>query len=139
GQIARTGFAWLQPVSVIDGEIVKDPTSPIALAHEIARKNGTAPGDSGSLVLMSLVPVMVMVALDPRRRPIVASVGWAAALFVIYGRSLSGTPAFHPMAPGAALTALAFALTMAAAVLGGRTARGLAGFLTARANSAAAP
>src|SRR5262245_4300354 len=99
GQIAHAGFAWLQPVSVVEGKIVKDPTSPIALAHEIARKNGTAPGDSGSLLLMALMPAVLMVALDPRRRPVTASVGWAITLFVIYGTSLGRSPAFRPMAP----------------------------------------
>src|SRR5262249_12776196 len=135
GQIARAGFVWLHPVSVIDAEIAKDPTSPIALAHEIARKNGTAPGDAGLLMSRGLVSVAVMVALDPRRRPVAAAMGWAIALFAIYGTSLARSPAFHPMAPGAAATAIALVLTVAAAVLGGRAARGLAGFLTARAKS----
>ena len=139
GQVARAGFAWFQPVSVIDEEIVKDPMSPIALSHEIARKNGTRPGDSGFLTLIALVPVAVMVAVDPRRRAVVATVGWAVALFVIYGARLSGSPAFRPMAPGAASTALAFGLTVAAAMLGGRAARGLSGYLTARAKSTATP
>jgi hypothetical protein len=137
GQIARAGFAWLQPVSVIGEEIVKDPTSPIALSHEIARKNGTRPGDSGLLTLIALVPVAVMVAVDPRRRPVVATVGWAVALFVIYGRSLSGSPAFHPMAPGPGATAVALGLTVGAAILGARAARALSDFLIARASRAA--
>src|SRR6184192_1345396 len=42
--VARAGFAWLQPVSFIAEEIAKDPASPIAISHEIARKNGVAPG-----------------------------------------------------------------------------------------------
>src|SRR5262249_10535169 len=140
GQIARAGFAWLQPASVIDEEVAKDPTSPIALAHEIARKNGTAPGDAGSfLILMGLIPAAVMVALDPRRRPVAATVSWAVALFVIYGASLARSPAFRPMAPGAAATALAFGVTLAAATLGGRGARGLSNFLIARAKTPATP
>lgn len=36
------GFAWFQPTSFLADEIAKDPTSPIAVSHEIARKNGTA-------------------------------------------------------------------------------------------------
>ena len=138
GQIARAGFAWLQPVSVIEEEILKDPTAPIALAHEIARKNGTAPADAGGvLMLMALIPAVGMVGLDPRRRPIVASVGWAVALFAIYGASLARSPAFRPMAPGAAATAVALGFTVAAAILGGVAACGLSGLLAARASRSA--
>jgi hypothetical protein len=42
--VSRAGFAWVQPVSFLAEEIAKDPTSPIAVAHEMARKNGTTPG-----------------------------------------------------------------------------------------------
>jgi hypothetical protein len=135
GQIARAGFAWLVPASVIEEEIARNPTAPIALAHEIARKNGTAPANAGGfLMLIGLIPAALMVAPDPRRRPVGASVVWAVTLFVIYGASLARSPAFRPMAPGAAATALAFGLTVAAAALGGRAARGLSGILTARAS-----
>jgi hypothetical protein len=138
GQIARAGFAWLQPVSVIDAEIAKDPTSPIALAHEIARKNGTVPAEAGRfLMLVGLIPAVVMMALDPRRRAVGASVGWAVALFVIYGAILGGSPAFHPMAPDAAATALALGVTVAAAILGGLAARQLSDHLAARASGSA--
>src|SRR5437899_7056493 len=43
--IARVGFAILQPESVIQEEAAKDPTSPIAVSDEIARKNRSTPGD----------------------------------------------------------------------------------------------
>src|SRR5712692_5155865 len=46
-QIARKGFERLQPVSVIDEEIAKDPTSPIAVAMVMARKEGVTPGQTG--------------------------------------------------------------------------------------------
>jgi hypothetical protein len=135
GQVARAGFAWFQPISVVEEEIVKDPTSPIALAHEIARKNGGAPGESGSfLMLLALIPAVVMVVLDPRRRPVAASVGWAVTLFVSYGASLARSPAFRPMAPGAAATAVALELTVTVAVLGGLAARRLSDLLAVRAS-----
>src|SRR6267142_3955783 len=41
GWIAQVGFDIIQPVSFIEEEIAKDPTSPIAVAHAIAQKNGT--------------------------------------------------------------------------------------------------
>src|SRR5229473_6232013 len=43
-RIARLGFDVLQPVSFIQEEIAKDPTSSIAVAYIVATKNGTPPG-----------------------------------------------------------------------------------------------
>ena len=67
---------------------------------------------------MGLVPTAVLAALDPRRRPVAATVAWAVTLFVIYGATLTRSPAFRPMAPGGAATAVALALTVAAAATG---------------------
>src|ERR1700675_3472152 len=96
GQIARIGFAVLQPVSVIEEEITKDPSSPIAVANAIARKNGEAPG-ARSLVFqgLSLVPVALMVILDPRRRPVVATLVYGITLLATVGWSLGRSPAFR--------------------------------------------
>ena len=85
----------------------------------------------------SFPSALVLAVVDPRRRPIAATVAWALALFVVYGASLARSPAFRPMAPGAAATAVAFGLTMAAAILGGLFARGLSDLLVARASRAA--
>jgi len=90
--IARVGFAILQPVSVVQEEITKDPTSPIAVSHAIARKNGSTPGGApgGSLArLLSFVPVLLLVALDPRRRPVPATLVYAVSLFAIWGLTTS--------------------------------------------------
>src|SRR5438552_3977787 len=62
-QIARVGFDLLQPVSVIEAEISKDPTSPIAVAYLVARKNGTPPGAA------------VRLAFLPAFRPLVPGTG----------------------------------------------------------------
>src|SRR5439155_1575326 len=94
--IARVGFEILQPVSVIQEEIAKDPTSPIAVSNAIARKNGSAPGGAlgGNLVrLVSLVPVLFLVALDPRRRPVPATLAYAVGLFAVWGVTIGRTPA----------------------------------------------
>ncbi len=131
-QIAAAGFALLQPVSVIKEEIAKDPTSPIALAHTIARQNGPRPGTSGLLLpVLALMPAAVMAAVDARRRPIAATVAYAAAGFAVNGAMLARSPAFRPMAPGAAETLVALALTLAAAVIGSLAARRLADALSA--------
>ena len=130
-KIAQLGFAWLEPVSVIEEEIAKDSESPIALAHAIAMKNGTTPGRTGGVLhIFALLPAVVMAALDPRRRPRLATVGYAATLFVAVGVVLSARPAFAPLIPGPVDTMAAFALTIVAAVIGGTVARALSDSVT---------
>lgn len=126
-QIARAGFEILQPVSVIQGEIAKDPTSPIAVANAIARKNGTEPGSTaGPAQLIGLVPIAAMVLADPRRRPVAATVAYALVLFAVMAVRLAGLPAFRPLVPGAAETLAALVVTLAAALGGGWVAGRLA-------------
>ena len=69
------GFAWLQPESFLAEEIAKDPTSPTAVAHEMARKNGTRPGAfNPAFLVWTLLAGLVTVAVDARCRPVLASV-----------------------------------------------------------------
>jgi len=132
-QIAQAGFDLLQPVSVIEDEIRKDPTSPIALAQLIARQNGRPPGRTGGWAhWVSLLPVAALVAVDARRRPVAASVAYGGVLFFIIGWLLAGLPAFAGRVPGAADTALALAATIAAGVAGGALGRTIADALAGR-------
>jgi hypothetical protein len=125
-QIARTGFEIIQPVSVIKEEIAKDPTSPIAIATEMARKDGRVPGRTGGrLYAFALIPALVMVAVDARRRPIWATIGYAATVFVVLGWLMASRPSLAPMVPSAAVTVAAFAMTLVAALGGGIVARWL--------------
>ena len=63
--------------------LAKDPTSPIAVAHEMARKNGTRPGAFNPVFLVwTLLASLVMVAVDARRRPVLAAVAYSMTLFV---------------------------------------------------------
>ncbi len=127
--IARIGFELIQPVSVIQDEIAKDPMSPIAVSHAIARKNGGTPGGvpGGSLArFLSLVPVLLLVAVDPRRRLVSATVVYALGLFALWAFTIGRTPAFHPMMPGLAPTVAALVATVAMALIGGVAARWLA-------------
>src|SRR5688572_10743991 len=131
GRIAQLGFAWLEPVSVVQEEIAKDSQSPIALAHAIAMKNGTTPGRTGGVLhVFALLPAVVMAALDPRRRPRLATVGYAATLFVAVNVVLSARPAFAPLVPGTAETLAAFTVTLLAAVIGATVARRVADSIT---------
>ena len=126
GAIARAGFAWLQPVSVIEEEIAKDPTSPIALATAIARKNRTQPGQLGGPGVYALIPAAVMVLVDARRRPVAASLGYAATLFAVSGWLMARLPAFQPVVPSPPEALLALGVTLVAAGLGGLAASRLA-------------
>jgi len=119
-QIARVGFDLLQPVSVIEAEIANDPTSPIAVAYLVARKNGTPPGATASLAqLLGLLPVAALVLVDPRRRPIRATVAYALVLFALMAVRLASLPAFRPLLPDAGATLVALGLTLVAGVVGG--------------------
>jgi hypothetical protein len=119
-QIARVGFEIVQPVSVIGEEIAKDPTSPIAVANEIARKNRDAPGAGGLAVqVRSLVPVLILILVDPRRRPVAAAAAYGVALLSTTGWTLAHSPAFAPMTPGMEATLIGLALTVLAGVAGG--------------------
>jgi hypothetical protein len=134
--VARAGFAWLQPVPAIDEAIAADPTSPIALAHEIARKNRTVPGATAGAVarVLGLLPPLAMAAVDPRRRPVAATVAYGVSLFVLVGGQLASAPAFRPVVPAAAESALALGLVVAAAIAGGLAARRLSDALAAAAD-----
>jgi hypothetical protein len=127
--IARVGFAIIQPVSVIEEEVAKDPTSPIAVSHVIAQKNGETPGApvGGILVrLLAFVPVLILMAVDPRRRPVQATLAYSVGLFAFLGFVIGRLPAFAPMVPGPWPTAVALLLTIGAAFAGGGAARWLA-------------
>ena len=124
--IARVGFDTLQPVSVIDEEIAKDPASPIALANAIARKNGGTPGATGGLFhLISVLPVLALVLVGPRQRPELAAMAYGAALLVTSGRAFAGSPAFAAQVPGAAETVVALLLVLMAGAIGGHLGRRL--------------
>ena len=120
GVIARTGFGWLRPVSFIADEIARDPTSPIALAHEIARKNGTAPGAWNPLLLaVTIVGALMMIAVDARRRPVAAAVAYGAGVLVAAGLVLAWLPAFAHSLPSRLDIATAALITLGAAVVAG--------------------
>jgi hypothetical protein len=137
-QVARVGFAIVQPESVLGEEIAKDPTSPIALAAAIRAKSRGAGLPMPIRLLLPVVAAAVMAALDPRRRPATAGIGYGVALLILYGWSTSHSPAFAPLVPSAAETAAALALTVTSAFVGSLLGRRLADALAPRAASATA-
>src|SRR4030095_10116668 len=116
--IARVGFEIMQPVSVIDGEIGKNHTSPVAVGFEIARKNGSTPGApvGGTLTrILAFVPALILIAIDPRRRPVPATLAYGGGLLGFMGVVIGRTPAFGPMVPGPWPTAAALVPPLAGA------------------------
>ena len=123
--VSRAGFAWVQPESFLAEEIAKDSTSPIAVAHEMARKNGTRPGGFNPVFMVwPLLASLVMGAVDARRRPALASVAYGLTLFTAVSVAFARLPAFAESLPSVPETALASAVTVLAGVAGGVLARG---------------
>jgi hypothetical protein len=129
-QIAQKGFEIMQPVSVIEEEIGKDPTSPIAVATLMARKEGVPAGQTGGRRhLFALWPALAMALVDARRRPIAATLAYAVALFAMLAWRLPTRPSLAAMAPTAPEAFVALLLTLVAALLAGYAARWLSNTL----------
>ena len=126
--IARIGFEIMRPVSVIEDEIAKDRPRRSRCPTR-SRGGCSTPGGvlGGSFArFLSLVPVLLLVAVDPRRRPMSATLVYAAGLFALWAFTIGRTPAFQPMMPGPVPTVVALVITIAIAVVGGLAARWLA-------------
>ena len=131
-EIARVGFDTLQPVSGIEAEIARDPGSPIAVAHAIARRNGQQPGTGGvTRQILSLIPGIVMVAVDPRRRTGLSSVAYGVTLLAVVTWMLARSPAYASIVPGIGVTLIALMLTVLAAAVAALGARWMSATLAA--------
>ncbi|MGH7353721.1 MAG: hypothetical protein ACRELS_03980 [Candidatus Rokuibacteriota bacterium] len=124
--VADTGFALLQPESKIEEAIKEDPTSPIAVAHEMARRAGVPPGRSLMLRLLPALPALVLALVDPRRRWLASSLAFGATLAATWGWFASRAPALAHAVPQAPEAAIGVGLSIVAAVIGGWFARELA-------------
>ncbi len=58
--VPDVGFAVLQPASHIEEAIAADPSSTVAIAHEMARRNGVPPGRSPLLRIVVPVPAALL-------------------------------------------------------------------------------
>jgi len=124
--VGDIGFAWLDPTSAIDEVIAADPASPIAVAHEMARRNGMTLGRSLTMRLLPLVPAALMTLADPLRRWRLAAGVFGLTFAAVSASVLSRWPALSHALPSPADTALALALTLAASIAGGWSAAKLA-------------
>lgn len=119
-QVARAGFAWFKHETVATAEMTRDPAAwSTALTREIAAKNRTRPGDlERTLAMLALIPAAVMVAVNPRRRPVSASVAFAIVFLGVSTWVLAQSPALAPHIPTVGATLVALLLTVTAAILG---------------------
>ena len=116
--IGDVGMAMLRPVPGVADAIAADPTSPIAIAHEIARRSGVTPGRGFTVRLFPILPAIVMALIDPRRRPVAAGLGFAGALYVVNGVMFLRSPAFAHVHPEPTDALAALVLTALAALAG---------------------
>ncbi|HEY3066060.1 MAG TPA: hypothetical protein VGL09_09730 [Methylomirabilota bacterium] len=122
-KVADLGFALVQPVSVIDEAIAADPSSPIAIAHAMARfGRDRTPGRADALRWFTVVAALAVVAVDARRRPALAAAAFGAALVLVSGLSLARAPALAAARPEMVDVVLALVLAPLAAVGSARAA-----------------
>src|SRR4029453_2096415 len=128
--VGDIGFAILKPASNIEEVIAADPTSPIAVAHEMARRNGWVPGRSLVLRLIPLLPAALMTLADPLRRWRLAAGIFALAMVVTSAPVLGRLPALSHALPsvldGTIALPVALACAIGSAWCGLKTADGFA-------------
>jgi hypothetical protein len=125
--VANLGFTALQPVSEIAQVLAaEDRTSPIAVAHEMARRNGTPVGGSALPRAFPLLGAILLALVDARRRPVAAATVFGAGLFAVALPMMLRSRALAHVQPDALTTTAGLALTLAAAAAGGWLAARLA-------------
>jgi hypothetical protein len=120
--VGDVGLAILQPQPPDLGEALADPTSPIAVAHEIARRNGTAPGRGYMVRVFPILPALLLTLFDARRRPLTAGIAFGLGLYAVNAVMFLRSPAFAHVHPDPVDALLAVVVTVAAAALSTRAA-----------------
>src|SRR5262245_22121226 len=117
--IGDAGFAVLEPVPALE-EALADPDSPIAIAHEMARRNGAPiPGRAYLHRIWPIVPALLLALADARRRWAVASLALGAGVLAVSGLLFARIPALAHALPSTAETIVATIITALAALAGG--------------------
>jgi hypothetical protein len=125
-RVADAGFALARPVPAIEEAIASDPDSPIALAWEMSRRNGTVPGRALTLRWLPILPAALMVLVDARRRWVAASLAFGAGLLALSGVMLGRLPALAHALPSPSEAVAGAALTGLAALAGAAASTALA-------------
>jgi hypothetical protein len=121
--VGDVGFAVLRPEPAVADAIAADPSSsPIAIAHEIARRNGTTPGRGFIVRLFPLLPALVLALVDPRRRPLAAGLAFGVGLYLVNAVMFLRSPAFAHVHPDALAALFGLVATVIAALLATLTA-----------------
>src|SRR5262245_31498643 len=113
--VGDVGFAILQPTPNIEEAIAADPTSPVAIAHEMAHRNGWAPGRSMILRPTPLVPAALMALADPTRRWRIAAAVFGLAMVAASALALGRLPALSHALPSVTDAAIAVVVALACA------------------------
>ena len=114
--VGDVGLAILQPQPDL-GEALADPTSPIAVAHAIARRNGTPPGRGYMVRVFPILPALLLTLVDARRRPFTAGIAFGIGLHAVNAVMFLRSPAFTHVHPDPLDAVLALGLTVAAGAL----------------------
>jgi sulfite exporter TauE/SafE len=114
--VGDVGMAVLRPEPAL-GEALADPTSPIGVAHEIARRNGTTPGRGFTVRLFPVLPAILMALIDARRRPVAAGLAFGLGLYVVNGVMFMRSPAFTHAHPDSLDAVVALVVTALAALV----------------------
>jgi hypothetical protein len=134
GAVAKAGFDLVQPESAIEEAIARDPTSPIARAHQMARENGrpvvTYTGRARA-ILWALPAALALGLLAARGRPVAAGLAFALLYLALAGWSLSRLPALGAALPTASETVVGALTVLAAGALAGLAGHRLGGTLAA--------
>ncbi len=77
------------------------------------------------VLIAPLVPILVLVALDVRRRPFLASLGHGVILFALVAWIETMSPVLGPLTAGIGATLIALVLTGVAALAGAVAGRWL--------------
>ncbi|HEV8474933.1 MAG TPA: hypothetical protein VGR82_19325 [Methylomirabilota bacterium] len=131
--VADLGFALARPASSIQEVLAADDgTSPIAVAHEMARRNGTPIGGSTRARLFPLLGAALLALADARRRPVAAGIAFAVGMLLISVPMMLRSPALAHVRPDTLTTVAGLALALAAAAAGGWLGARLADRLVTR-------
>ena len=131
--VATAGFALIQPTSTIQEVLAADDgSSPIAVAHEMARRNRTQAGGSALPRVFPLGGALLLALVDGRRRPMTGSFAFGAGLLAIALPRMLRSPALAHVLPDTATTAAGLALVLLASMAGGWLAARLADRVAAR-------
>jgi hypothetical protein len=117
--LSDLGFEILQPVPAVAEAIAADPDAPIAIAHEMARRDGREPGRVLFVRALPVLPAALLALLDARRRWAAASAAFGLALAAAAGTLFAWSRALAHARPDVLEVALGATAAALAGLAGG--------------------